>query len=378
MGTALGRVGGAVTAGAAVGGTQGALESGGDLETTLEGVAGGAGTSLVAAGVPEGVRAARSTIQGASPWIGRYNAAKESGKLDAAEALPKGQEGITRASEGARDKILARRDAKMSEAGGKYQAAESAESAAPADVGKVREALDKVRQGNLLSSGRPVSQALDDEISALESQLLDDVPTSDLLALRRSLQERANFQNKSPSDREMASRKLYDALRQGVRASSPKLAEADDMFSAASKEAGKTDELLGSSKPIKSFKQKRAAAAELEHLGNDSVPAQRRAPDLEALAKQDPAFAQALDDLMAKKALEATRLSLNPGTRSSFTPAVSHIGGMPLQVAAQLGRAGGRMADQSLRAMQPAANLAPSLSLSLIDAFMQRRREQEK
>jgi hypothetical protein len=372
-----GRIGAPMIAGGLVGGTQGAVGSGGDLEATFEGAGAGAAAGAASATIPLGVDMARRGIQKASPWVGRYAQAKDAGKLPAAEALPKGQEGVTRASEQARDKILTQRDAKMAKAGTEYQAVEDAAASAPADVSKVREALDKVRQGNQLSTGQPISRALDDEIAALEAQVLDDVPTSDLLALRRSLQERANFQNKSPSDREMAARKLYEALRQGVRSSSPALGEADDMFSAASKEARKTDELLGSNKPVKSVKQRRAAAAELEYLGSDSVPAQRRAPDLEALASQDPVFAQALDDLMAKKALEATRLTLTPGVRTGFTPAVSHIGGMPLQVAAQLGRAGGRLADQSLRNIQPVANLAPPLSLGLLDAYKRRREQQE-
>lgn len=352
----------------------------------VEGAASGAAIGAASGAIPAAASAARKTIQEKIPWVGRYARAKEAGLLPQAEALPKGREGVVKASEQARDKILKRQGDLNSEASGKYAAVEAAEAGGEANLSAVRSQLQKLREGNMLSGGTPISKALDDEISGMESLLMNASTNKDLLAIRRSLQERANFANKAPTDREESARKLYEAFRQGVREGSPKLAAADDEFSAVMTESGKTNELLGSSKgkPIKTRQQKTKAAAELEYLDDESIPALRRKGGLEELRQQDPGYAGAMDELGAKKALEATRFSLEPGVRTSLTPAISGIPliGPATKLLEQQGRFGGRLLDQSLRApealgAQGMSERLPGMSLSLIDAIMAGRRRQE-
>jgi hypothetical protein len=404
----LGRVGANVTAGAMVGGTQNYLESGGDLDATLQGVGGGSATSLVASGVPEGVRAARRGLQGASPWIGRYADAKDAGRLGAAEALPRGREGIQRASERARDDILTADEGLTQQAQTDYQAQIAPALGRPIDMSPVRRAvLQSGVNSRPASTGSPEAAT---PIVRRGQQVLDDLrvdPTvDDALFVRRGLDEEAAMGSPMPPTPEQrAARQMRGGVRQAIRDASPEVAQADDQFTQfrrgqerrndilfRSEDGGRGVQLADDALEAMPAGMRQAlrvgdeikAAQFLETMGDESIEAMRRAPYFDELRRQHPAFGEALDQLMAKKALEATRLdTVTPQVRTNLAQALGQLpimGGLlggGTNLAAQYARGAGRFADQSLRNLQPAANLVPPLSLSLIDAF-QRRREQEK
>lgn len=381
MGKALGKVGMGATSGLLMGGAEGASRTG-TVEGALDAAGAGALAGTVTSAVPAGIQAARTKLHEASPWIGRYADAKEAGRLPAAKALPAGREGIIDASRSARDGILARKDVLKGQAQGDYKSAIEPELGKPADVAAIQEGLAKLRAGNIVpATGEVVDEALERQIAALTKKMGDAPDVDSVLILRRSLKQAAGFKNPSPTPDQLAARQLYKAFKQGAQNASPVVKEADAKFAAAKTQEGEVMDTLGVPRGIGGKAANRKAAKELEYLGDDSVPALERQPDLQSLRNMDPGYAEALAQLEAKKALEATRLlTLQPQVRTSINPLLANV---PLVNAAapqvyQWSRGAGRIADQSLRNAQPAAEMTPRLTMSLIDAYLARRKAQQE
>lgn len=357
---AIGRVGAAATTGAALG-----MAETGDLDAA----AAGAFFGTAAQAVPEAASAGRRAIQGASEWVKRYAHAQDAGLLPAARALPRGREGITRASEQARDRILAR-DADLTEqARADYQARVEPELANPASPAPVRRRLLEQGVANRTSSGEPLNASVPRAVERTMRQMGGEPTVDDLLRIRRTIDQEAGFGAPAPTPRQAAARDIRGAVREGIREASPAVAAADDEFAAFRRLQNRRRDILTGSEdgprvadapvddaanaaPLRPADAKRAAA-QLERLGDDSVEAMRGAPYLDELAAQDPAFRAALDELMAKKALEATRLlTLQPQVRTNLAQAVTNLPviGTTANLAMQYGRGSGWLLDQALRA----------------------------
>lgn len=324
----------------------------------------------------------RAGVRSAMPWVRKFGEASDAGLMKGAEELPPGRLGSVKASEIARNKILERDKVLMGEAGAKYSAAIDPELSKPANADAIKEELTKIWKANTVpSTGTPINEALDNEIQSLIAKLGPAPTVGDVVALRRSLQQAANFNSASPTDKQLAARELYGAFRTGTREASPAFGAADDAYSAASTQHETRMGIMGNKNGIGDDPQAlRAAAAELSNLGEESLPALQRSGDLERLAASDPEIAKALKELEAKKALEATRFSLTPQVRSNLTDIMEKVPviGSSLGFASQNARAIGKHIDQSVvPGMKAAANAAPFFATPL-DAILYRMKLKQK
>lgn len=330
------------------------------------------------AGIATGAEALRGVTR-MMPMVRKFAEAKDAGRIPAAKALPKGQEGITRASEQARDTILARKGDIEKQGSAAYGAVVEPAKKMPAKTQPIRDKLQEIRAQNTMDDGTVVDEVLDAELAKLEAKTLSDRSMNDVLKLRKSLEKSADFGNTNPSDKAKAHREIYHAFRDGVRATSDEVAQADDAFSAMKEQGGVVEQVMGGKVNPKDPKSMRRAAAELEHAGNSTTAAHQRQPGYDQMSALDPGYREAMKQMEAKRALEATRLfTTEPGTRTGLGQAVEHLpGGMPLQLLMQYGRGLGRIADQNVvPALQGIAPRAP-LSLDILDALMRRRQQEQ-
>lgn len=341
-------------------------------------LSGGAGGLLLGAGA-EGLRALGNMIRGSSPWIDRYARARDSGALDQVRAdtrsgaLPAGKEGIRRASERARDEILARDATLTGEATGAYRGAVDPLRPQRVPATPVQTRLLDLEAQNMTSSGEPISATLP-RVSERVSRQVGEAPTlDDLLRIRANLDEQAGFGAPAPSNSQLATRQVRGAVRQGIREASPVVAAADDEFSRFAQTQNRRSDILtgreagaraadapvipGEAAPLR-VSDEVGAATRLGRIGDETEEGLRLAPYLEELAAQDPAFRQALDRLVAKKAFEGTRLSLTNPIQQNLTKATGFAGFKPLlqQNAQALGA----------RLVLPAAEAAGAASGALV------------
>lgn len=384
-------------------------------ERMAMGAAAGAGGQAVASAarpvIQGAARAGRAVVQGASPWIRRAAEADDAGLMEGARALPRGKEGVQRASEGARDDILAADEAMTTQAQQNYRAGTEAALNRPVDMRPVRRrVLDAGVQSRPLSSDGTAPTPVVQRGQRALSDLRNSPTVGDALQVRRGLDDDAGFGAQAPSPEQLAARQVRGAVRDAVREASPAVAAADDQFAnfrrgqerrndimfrneAGGNAVALSDEALeampaGMRQAMRVGDEVKAASF-LERLGDDSVEALRMAPYMDELRAQSPAFGQALDRLMAKKSLEATRLlTLEPGPRTNLQNAVAQVPGFggPLQMAVQYGRGLGRTADRALStadaldspAMQSGMRGAPALNLNILDALMSRRKQEKR
>jgi hypothetical protein len=373
------------------------------------GTAGQAAASAARPIVQGAARAGQAAVRRVSPWIRRAAEADEAGLMEGARALPRGKEGVQRASEQARDDILAEDEAMTAQARQDYRAGTEAALNRPLPMEPIRRrVLDVGVQSRPISSDRTDPTPIVQRGQRVLSDLRNNPTVGDALQVRRGLDEDAAFGAPAPTPEQLAARQVRGAVREAVRDASPAVAAADDQFANfrrgqerrndilfSSEQGGRaaslSDEALeampaGMRQALRVGDEKKAAAV-LERLGDDSVEALRMAPYLDELRAQHPAFGQALDRLMAKKSLEATRLfTLEPGPRTNLQNAVAQVPGVggPMSMALQYGRGLGRTADRALSAadaldspaMQQGMRGAPALNLNILDALMARRQEQ--
>lgn len=399
--SSLGRLFAALGTGAGTGAAMEAMDAQGmdDPEGIPGRVGHGAAVGAAAGLVGPAAGAARAGVQRLSPWVRRAAQADEAGLMEGARALPRGREGVQRAAEGARDDILAADEAMTAQARENYRAGTEAVLSRPVPMEPIRRrVLDVGVQSRPLSSDRAVSpDAPASPVVQRGQRVLADLrnkPTvEDALQVRRGLDEDAAFGAQAPTPEQLAARQVRGAVREAVRDASPAVAMADDQFANfrrgqerrsdilfRSQDGGRSVQLSDEALEAMPAGMRQAmrvgdevkAASMLERLGDDSIEALRMQPYLDELASQSPAFAQALERLMAKKALEATRLAtLSPQVRTNLSPAVTQlpIVGAAAPYLAQYGRGGLRLLDQSLQLPQQAP---PTIPMSLLDAVMGR------
>lgn len=358
-GSAAGRIAGAGLAGAGSGAVQGAALEGDPKGGAIAGGAFGAGAQALG----EAGRGLASLL-GADKWIGKFRDAKADGRMARVEAggPSADTEGQFTQAAAARDRILSR-DAQMAgQEGAAYKAATEPHLQQPADKAAINESLlDLSRKNQMPSTGKVIDSGLDSEMKRISEVLGPEPTVEDVLTLRRSLQETADFANpKDPTAR------AYSAVRQGVRGASPEVAAADDAYSAAQAGRSRRFDIMSHNEsgpraadeprsapgndPIRStmrVQDEKNAAVNLSRLGDESVEGGRSAEHLRELGRQDPEFQSALDDLMAYKAWLKTRAGLPP-VPANLNQAVR----WPVQAAVQNGRAIGA------RGLLPAAEAA--------------------
>lgn len=303
-------------------------------------------------------KAVEGVARSVSPWVGRFMDAKRAGRIDEAAALPQGQEGVQKAAELAAARVMARDAALAQGASTQYSSAVTPRLNQPAPVSPVRKSLLELSLENKTSAGRPLNDAVPEQIAKVTSDLGDAPVLDDMLRVRRAVGETAGFGAAAPTAEQVAQQKIYQALRQGVREASPEVAQADDAYTAFKRQQSRrndilfrredgarqvqlADEALESTQvpPAARVGDEITAARTLGRVGDESKPALEIAPYLDELASQDPVFKQALDQLLAKKALEATRFGRNP-LQSGLSDAVA--GGGLLRLSEQGTRAAAR------------------------------------
>lgn len=175
------------------------------------------------------------------------------------------------------------------------------------------------------------------------------------LGQRRALQKEAAFRSTSPTPEQLAAQEAYQALRGAIRKAAPDVGAADDAYSAYARQADRRRDILyrsednvvkgggqhpdapdiefadelGQEPPQMRVGKEQAAATTLGRIEDTNVEGLRVAKYLDELAQQDPAFAQALDFIASKKALEGTRFSAEGMLPTSLTGAVSAGGLLP-------------------------------------------------
>lgn len=322
------------------------------------------------------------------------------------KALPKGKEGIQRASERGLDAIVSRDQELAREASARYQSTVEPELNNPVDTEAMRMRLLEGRQGNIdPDSGLPIRSEVDAAYNRAFDRTPEQATVRGTLMRRRGLQQDAAFGTPSPTEGQRANQDVYHTFRGAVREASPAVAAADDAYTAHAKQAARRSDILFNTEenvvpsgggggfadarpvdadpsvpmgaaadlegaPAMRVGKARSATATLSRIGDDNTPGLRAARYLEELAGQDPAFAQALDFIANKKALEGTRFGL-PQLPTSLTEATSLAGKLPLM-------------QQNLRALGATAAAAPnvigpgSLQLNPIMQAMQLDRERQR
>lgn len=395
-------------AGGAVEGAGRGVASGQDLggiaQDTLEGSAAGivgAGAGYVAG---KGLEAAGKV----SKKVREYATAKRAGLYDDPEmkSLPSGAKGNQRASEIARDRVLTRDDEIASEAQQAYRNAVDPRVKTPIDPDAVRAPLRDLAEANQTSTGANVNPGVPPMLRRVTDGLGYEPDVGDALKLRRAIGEEAGFGAAAPTQEQLAARKVYGALRQSVRQAAPEVAQADDAFANYKRGQARRNDILFRSEDggrpvdlpdhmgpeaaslaeVPSARQamrigdEMKAATAIGRFGDDSVEAQRLAPYLEELAGQDPKFKEALDFLLAKKALEATSPSLSPVLQTNLNQAVS-LGGM-LNVGKQNARALGRttfdLGDALSSNAAEATGGAAALKNPVVSAYRNQQERKEK
>ncbi len=388
--TVVGRIGQAAAAGAGTGALVGAAEAGGHDEDIAAGAGRGAVAGGVAGGglqtVAEGARGVSDLIR-KNPWIKRYGDAKAGGNYETPEqmALPKGEEGIQKAAEQGRNRIVERNGKLLTEAGDKYDAAIDAalakmpEKSPDAIVAK----LEELRAGNRLGNGdvrdRGFEGALDEakrrlgmkQVRVQHSEYQDRPEdfasvsdTKDLIDARRSLKDDAGFGQPNPTPEQRATKKVYHAIREPLRKDVPGLGQADDEFSAAKTAADRRNDILHGSEdspamplvegepPVVRAGAEKQAASKLRTVGDTTVPGLSNKAHLEELADSDPEIRAAIEFILDKKAREAVRFGM-PKIQTTLTK-------VPQALAAQNARAiGARVVEPTASAVEGAARYLP-------------------
>lgn len=364
--------------------------------------------------IPAVVGAAAKTSQllRRNPTIGRYARAKTAGAYDSPDmkALAPGQEGMQQAAEQGLERIVNRDRELAQQASRAYQQAVEPELTRPIDTEAMRMRLLEGRQANIdPDSGLPIRPEVDTAYNRAFDNTPEQATVRGTLMRRRGLQQDASFGSPSPTEAQNAARDVYQTFRQAVRQASPAVAAADDSYTAHARQAARRSDILfnteenvipnggGSGAPDARVidadpsvptgaaaalegpadmrvSKARSAATTLSRVDDTNVPGLRAARFLEELAGQDPAFAQALNFIANKKALEGTRFGL-PQLPTSLTGATSFAGKLPF-------------AQQNLRALgarivDPVANsvgrgAGPALTLNPVMQAFQAEQERKR
>lgn len=395
-GSAVGRTVADAAAGAASGAAQGEAIGGDGVES---GAAGGLWSGLLRGGSE--VSRGLSRLLGRDPAIAGFRAAKGDGRMARVEAGAAAGEvtpdpaGQFKQAAATRDRIWARDEAMAADEAAKYRAAVEPEMQKPAGKQAIQQKLlDVSLQNRIPSTGEPIDVGLMEEMANLTQKLGREPTVEDVLALRHSYREASDFGSPAPTDKQKGARKVYQALRAGVREGSPAVGAADDAFANAQRaRARRNDLMLGNEDGPRSVQladdavetaaparqaaragDEERAAVMLSRLGDESVEGARKAGRLQELAAQDPEFAAALDDLAAYKSWVATRFG-TPDLPTNLSQAVM----WPLRIGKQNARAlGARVVDPALETadtVAAGASGAATVSPMLLDLGRAARRE---
>lgn len=327
-------------AGAAAGGLEGANEGASSPLNALPLLGGAASAAL------------RS-----NKTIGRFARSKERGTFQDPE-MPQqgGAEGIQKAAERGHGKVARRMAAKDATESRAYHEAVDPRLDTPVDADALRMDILEGRQAHLdPDSGIP----LRDDVDAAYNRAFDNTPETPTvrgtLARRRALQQDAAYESQNPSEKQLANREVYQTFRRAVRNASPEVAAADDRFTAHAGQRSRANDILYNTEenvipsgnahpdalPIDyadapesasgrpRVGKERSAVSTLKRIDDDNEPGLRAARYLEELAEMDPAFAQALDFIAAKKSQVGTRFSLKGLKPTSLTGATEFGGWGP-------------------------------------------------
>lgn len=387
-----GRIAAGAGAGAAAGAAGGAVEGGWEGAKTGAkwGAAAGAGGQALA----EGGRAAAAGLM-RLPWIRRFVEASDDGRIAAVEAdmaagrVAPGREGIQQVKERTRDEIQGRRRQLADEAGSRYQAAIEPELGRPMNMTPVRRQVLEtgVNSRPLSAANVEASTPVVDRGKRVLDDLQSDPTVEDALQVRRQLDESAGFGSPSPTPDQLAARNVRGGVRQGIREASPAVAQADDAFSAHKARQHRADDIVYRNEeggrmadaaptpadealeglPVMRAGDESRAATNLGRIGDTSEEGLRFQSQLQELADMDPEFGAALQRMLAKKAFEATRFSLDPAIQDNLAKSTA-LGGW-WRLLGQQGNALGARAGLPAAAAAEGAGRAVRQSAPLFGAI---------
>lgn len=427
--TAAQRVLGATAGGAAGGAVEGAgasAERGAPpldlLTASLRGAGQGAAMGAGVSGLAEGSRAA---LGSAFPMVKEYARAKDAGRLPEAEALPSGGEGVDQAVTRGRDRILNREAQLDASANAAHSAVVDEVSGRPANLAPATQRLAELQARTRFASGDVIRgrEGIDRAARATYDNLMnpgegaDLIPApnavavpravgnrrtvGDVIQARRAAGEAAGFGNPAPSDSQAANREIYRSLRASVREANPDIASADDAMTAHLSQRTRRRQILGLNPDAPSElrppdvegieatapaaarmtpQEEIRAAGVIGRIGDRTKPARNLAPYLEELAGQDPEFAAALDQILAKKSLEETKFGGAGEILQSPLHGAAGFGSVVAAGKKNLGAVARRLDDKVLRGMQTPASAgnAPAIfdPMQAMLARVQQEREQ--
>lgn len=352
----------------------------------------------------------------ASDHITKRAASKAAGVYDRPDIknLPSGEEGVQKVGEQSLQKIINRDQELGQQASRAYHERVTPELGKPIDRRRMIGEIEARRAFETLDpdTGLP----LNDRVTRTFDEAIDKTGPKPLvegtLARRRALKEDASFDSPAPTDAQKAKRKVYQAFRGAVRRAAPEVGAADDAYAASAEQAARrrdilfntednvlvqpgglpegvptehADDLLAGrpqtiaddlaaaeSRPR--VAKERSASTTLSRAGDTNVPGLRAKRYIEELAAQDPAFAAAIDEIAAKKALEGTQPSLRGLIADDLKGAVFGGGFGPVirQNARSIGYGAHQTADAASKIV-PEVALNPLTRAAIADRERQKR-----
>lgn len=319
--------------------------------------------------------------------------------------LPKGREGMNQLAGQSRDAMKSHNRQLLKDARAQYGADVDgvlAEHAGQPTVAKAAHAaLDTLEAENTLSSGKPVSSAMAKKLKELRSQLSTEgdpaVDIGDLIKMKKSIADRAEW-GRPATAKNRKYRVLTEALNEDAASIDPRIAEINKAYAGKMSQLEEANDILFGSRNKnvpKSAAKDKSAALKLGRIGDDT---QAGTTDrLGRLGELDPAYAEQLRLLEAKKAMERLRYgepevstSIEKGMGRAAQRAVpaaigGAVGGLPGAMAgAAAGSAVANPIALKLRLGLPAAEAGGRFftgsSGTLMDRLMalQRQREEEQ
>lgn len=322
--------------------------------------------AMLSAGVSKGGEAV-SGLMRKNKWIGQRADAADAGRLDAAKALPKGEEGLQAVSEAARDKAEAHIKGTVKQGQREYAASVDPSLGSAADPSPARTALMELSLKNRsLSSGAPLS-GVQDRIKQVMGQIGDAPTVDDMLQIRRSIKKAADFKNPNPTEEQLAAREIYAAIKKSI----PETKAADAAFAGVKKKAARQRDIIfrtdgevsagGTTRVAK----EQAGARNLGRVGDTDKPGLAMKAQLDELA-EDPVMREIMQEILDKKALDMTRPGMPKGA-TGLSGAVM----WPVRATAQNARPVG-YATERLASAAADPRISPATANAL------RAREQEK
>lgn len=362
---------------------------GNDLGETGRRAAVGGAVGIGGQAVGEGLKLTGKALSFLDPWVARYQKAKDKGiyKRPDMKALEGGEEGVQKAAEEGRDRILARDVELNREAGQAFGEATDPLMGKVADPAPMRKALMELSLANRTSSGEPLKKgAVQKRIKEIMDTLGPEPTVEDLVKVRRSLDEGRAAQSLNPTDEQVLNREIYAAIKDSI----PEMKEADKAYAIAMDRSRRTKDIISNKEANVVDAEgegrvttEKAMARNVGRVGDTTRPGLEMRAHLEELANQDPEFAAALDFVANKKAKEAVGFGFSTPVQSKFTEVAKLFGLGPLiqqnaraalSTASTAAKGAGGAAVTAGRASRPAAPFV----LDPMDEAQEKRRKKAK